>query len=265
MPRKQKKYHYIYKTTNVLNNKFYIGMHSTNNLTDGYMGSGKLLWYSIKKYGKENHKVEILEYLDNRDKLRIREEKMISEVLSDPLCINLVWGGRGGWEHVDKETMRTNALKGLETGRKTQKWLRENNTIWKANWQKTLSVSGKLAYEEGRSIKSTYLKTAEKWCYVHSNTEKRNRRINLSEVDAWLEKGYHRGINSTYSKLGGKKNPHSEKTKMKMSKSSKGRNNSQYGKCWIYSENDKISKSIKKVDLEIWLTRGWKRGRKLNF
>jgi hypothetical protein len=37
MPRKQKKYNYIYKTTNLINNKFYIGMHSTDNLDDGYL------------------------------------------------------------------------------------------------------------------------------------------------------------------------------------------------------------------------------------
>jgi len=43
MPRKQKKYHYIYKTTNILNYKFYIGMHSTDDLDDGYVGSGKRL------------------------------------------------------------------------------------------------------------------------------------------------------------------------------------------------------------------------------
>lgn len=65
MSRKQKKYHYIYKTTCLMTCKFYVGMHSTDNLEDGYLGSGKILGYSLNKYGRENHIKEILEYLTN--------------------------------------------------------------------------------------------------------------------------------------------------------------------------------------------------------
>ena len=98
MPRKQKKYHYIYKTTNILNNKFYIGMHSTDNLNDGYIGSGKRLWYSINKHGKENHKTEILEYLLDRESLKKREEEIVNKrLLDEDMCMNLTVGGRGDW------------------------------------------------------------------------------------------------------------------------------------------------------------------------
>jgi hypothetical protein len=50
----------------VKNDKYYIGMHSTNDLNDGYMGSGKRLWFSINYHGKENHACEILEYCKDR-------------------------------------------------------------------------------------------------------------------------------------------------------------------------------------------------------
>ena len=42
----------IYKTTNKANGKYYIGQHQTEDLEDGYLGSGKHLKAAIKKYGK---------------------------------------------------------------------------------------------------------------------------------------------------------------------------------------------------------------------
>ena len=98
MPRKQKKYHYIYKTTCQVTGKFYVGMHSTNNLEDGYLGSGKILGYSIGKHGRENHRKEILEFCETRDDLKKREAEVVNEeLLANPLCINLKYGGEGGF------------------------------------------------------------------------------------------------------------------------------------------------------------------------
>lgn len=94
MPRKQHTYHFIYKTTCIITQKFYVGMHSTSNLEDGYIGSGKILGYSVKKYGRENHTREILEFFPNRETLRVRESEIVNEkFLKDPLCINLMIGG----------------------------------------------------------------------------------------------------------------------------------------------------------------------------
>ncbi len=101
MPRKQKKYHYIYKTTCITTNKFYVCMHSTDNLEDGYLGSGKILVYSRNKYGDDNHIKEILEHCSSRDELKQREKEIVNEeLIANPLNINLKYGGEGGWDHL---------------------------------------------------------------------------------------------------------------------------------------------------------------------
>ena len=93
----RRKYHYIYKTTCIITNKFYIGMHSTDNLEDGYVGSGKRLWHSINKHSRENHVCQILEFLPDRDSLREREKEIVNqEMLNEELCMNLAIGGEGG-------------------------------------------------------------------------------------------------------------------------------------------------------------------------
>ena len=93
-----RKYHFIYKTTCSVNGKFYYGMHSTDNLDDGYIGSGTQLWHSIKKHGIENFKLEILEFCPDREALKKREAELITEdMLQDQMCMNLALGGNGGY------------------------------------------------------------------------------------------------------------------------------------------------------------------------
>jgi hypothetical protein len=100
------KYNYLYKITNLINNKFYIGVHSTNNLDDGYFGSGTCLKNSVNKYGKDNFKKEILEYFDNRFDLLNRENEIVNQnLITEKQCMNLKPGGSGGFineEHAYK-------------------------------------------------------------------------------------------------------------------------------------------------------------------
>jgi hypothetical protein len=107
MPRKQKTIHYLYKTTCLVTDRYYIGMHSTINLEDGYMGSGKRLRYSIRKYGKKNHIKEILKFFGSRE-LLIEAEKSIvnSDLIRDKMCMNLKEGGSGGLTGLNDETIR---------------------------------------------------------------------------------------------------------------------------------------------------------------
>ena len=92
-----KKFNYIYLTTNTINGKIYVGQHSTNNLEDGYIGSGTLLKLALQKYGKNNFSKEILAYTDTQNKLDYLEKFYIRKYKSRELKngYNLTDGGSG--------------------------------------------------------------------------------------------------------------------------------------------------------------------------
>ena len=91
----RRKHHIVYKTTCMITGKFYIGLHSTDNLQDGYQGSGVHLWRSIKKHGKDQHTSEILECLPSRIEAAERKKVLIAEHLGTACCMNLIPGGTG--------------------------------------------------------------------------------------------------------------------------------------------------------------------------
>jgi len=108
MARKQKTIHYLYKTTCLVTGRYYIGMHSTNNLEDGYMGSGKRLRYSLRKHGVDNHKKEILEFFENRQLLIEAEKKAIRpDMIIDNNCMNIMSGGTGGFISEEQQRYRS--------------------------------------------------------------------------------------------------------------------------------------------------------------
>lgn len=94
-------YGYIYKTTNLVNNKIYIGQHKWTGpeIDHKYFGSGKILKEAIKVYGKENFKCEVLEWCESFEELNKKErywEKFYG--LPDPkreIGYNITTGGQG--------------------------------------------------------------------------------------------------------------------------------------------------------------------------
>jgi len=87
----------IYKTTNLIDGKYYIGCHQTNNLDDGYLGSGKYLKRAIKKYGRENFKYEILHEVNTKEEMFDLEKLLVDKALvENTQTYNLKIGGSGG-------------------------------------------------------------------------------------------------------------------------------------------------------------------------
>ena len=94
-------YFIIYKTTNLVNNKIYIGAHETNNLNDNYLGSGKYLKSAIKKYGVNSFVKEILFIYNNREQMFSKEAELVTEEFCKRNdTYNIKVGGFGGWNHV---------------------------------------------------------------------------------------------------------------------------------------------------------------------
>lgn len=76
---------------------YYIGCHQTNDLNDGYLGSGKHLKRAIKKYGYTNFKFEILYSVLTKEEMFELERSIVNEdLVKDPLTYNLKIGGSGG-------------------------------------------------------------------------------------------------------------------------------------------------------------------------
>jgi group I intron endonuclease len=76
----EKKYYFVYITTNLLNGKQYIGDHSTNNLNDNYLGSGRPYFQNaLNEYGLQNFKREILEFFNTKEEAFNAQEKYIQE------------------------------------------------------------------------------------------------------------------------------------------------------------------------------------------
>jgi group I intron endonuclease len=162
---KDRKFHIIYKTTCTITGKFYVGMHSTDVLEDGYLGSGQRLRRSIAKYGEDAHVREILEYAADRASLALRESQIVTpEFRANPLCMNLMDGGFGNYP-------------GRPTSEETRKKLSEHfktverTTEWKANISK--AHMGKKMSEEAIQNRLNTLKERD---YKPSEQAKANQR-----------------------------------------------------------------------------------------
>lgn len=139
-------HYFLYKTTNLVNGKIYVGKHITKKLNDGYIGSGKLLKRAINKYGKENFKFEILSFYDNEVDLNRAEAELVTE----EFCLrkdtyNLCVGGKGGFSYINRSNVRYKHLLPH-----TEEVKKKISNSAKKHWQ-NLSEEAKLEHAKIRS------------------------------------------------------------------------------------------------------------------
>ena len=134
-------YYTVYKITNKINNKIYIGVHKTLDLIDSYMGSGKLIKYAIDKYGIENFNKEYLAVFDNPEEMFKMESELVNEeFINSPNSYNIKERGYGGWDHLnkgilfEKRTQLDNLRNWIISGNKALQIKLENDLEFKQNF-----------------------------------------------------------------------------------------------------------------------------------
>ncbi len=216
----------VYKITNKINGKVYIGSHKTKNLDDGYMGSGKYLKRAIEKHGSENFLKEILYVFDTPEEMYSKESELVDdEFLTESNTYNLKKGGFGGWDY-------NNSYEGQKLRTHTYE-----------NWSKSGTESLRDKFAKDENFRKNRIEHLRKIAPLAKMKQKQ-----LYPEGTWKGKS------------------HSEETKRKIgSKNSLnqlGERNSSFGTKWIFSEELKLSRKIKKNEE---LPEGWSYGRKLNF
>ena len=212
-----------YKITCIITGKYYIGSHKTDNIDDGYMGSGRFIRQSISVYGIENHVKEILGVFDTRKESIDLEHKLIKQKkkLEKEMCLNITNGGSS-----------------------SDKINSEGKNVY-IRTPKTLELN-RLAGIKGSEVLSNKKKSDPK--YAQEISEKLSKSV----------KKYYETHSGSFT---GKH--HSEETKYKMSQSKKGKNignkNSQYGTYWITNGYTNMKWSDNRGNLP----EGYYRGRKL--
>ncbi len=211
----------IYKTTNLVNGKFYVGKHKTKNLNDGYLGSGKMLKRAISKYGIDKFHKEILHVCKDEAHMNLLERILV--VPDTETNYNLCEGGKGGFGYINdngigvliQEQRKRNpdiAQKAAQLGNKTIQEKRLVDPDWWMNVCVKNSITNKTRFAEGavngfaekshsvdskKKISQGSLKRIGKkngsygTCWVTNGLE--NRKIKKEELDSWLELGYNKG------------------------------------------------------------------------
>lgn len=120
-------YYTVYKITHKETGKIYYGAHRTNNLNEGYMGSGKWIRRAVEKYGKESFFKEILYIFDNEKEMLDMEEKIVGDsVVESCMFYNLK---RGGISSHGEAIFSEGAKEKLREVKKNRKWIYNPQTL----------------------------------------------------------------------------------------------------------------------------------------
>lgn len=211
-------YYYFYKITNNINGKYYYGVHQTDNLDDGYMGSGIYLHRAYNKYGESNFTKEIIKFFNNSDEMFEYEREVVNEdLVKNPNCYNIAIGGYGG--NTIAGLSEEDYLKLCEENSKRQKGLQkgENNGMYGYEW------SDKQREHQSNTLKNYYNDKHNKEKFLKSLSKRNDewrKHISESHKGKKLSELHKQSISK--SNIGKKR---TDETKQKISNKLRGRKN----------------------------------------
>lgn len=213
----------VYKITNDINGKTYIGVHKTEDINDNYKGSGKILKKAQLKYGIENFSKEILYVFDNEKDMFSMECILVDDsFVSRKDTYNLKVGGVGGWDSAGFVSVRDYDGVTFRTTVDDPKYI--NGELKHVAFGLTHTCKNRVGVPRTEETKEKLRKHAT----GRTQTEESKSKIGLAN-----------------------------------SLKQKGSGNSQYGTCWIYNIELQKCKKINKEDLQSWTEDGWIKGRKM--
>lgn len=225
----------LYKITNKLNGRYYIGKSFKERVEKGYCGSGPLIRSAVKKYGKENFLVEILNESTNEAEIFELESKTVTEESCfpfNPLSYNLQPGGIGGVEG-RKYLIRGDECRVVLPHEDCSSYLQEGWKFGNRHLGKQLSEETKqrisdarkgFCWTEEQKLKMSLQRKGHKPYTAGTkliNDGIVQKRVKEEEVSTYLEKGWNLGTLSIFRGKAAEKNrgqKRSEETREKLRK-----------------------------------------------
>jgi group I intron endonuclease len=242
----------IYKIENVVTKKVYIGKTKLDiqerfnqHISSSQMGDDTHFYNSLRKHGKDSFQLYLIEdnILDNTQ-ANEREIYHINEFNSFHDGYNSTIGGDGG---------------STRSGMKNSTEMKTKQSISQLGKKKrNPGMCGK--YKKSEDQRKKISLSSSKYRWVTNPTTDETIRINETELEDYLKRGYQRGRSNRFKKKSSENNQFKNKPFLspEVQEELRLRNKE---RLWVVSEDG--SKFIHSSELEDYLKRGYQRGRKI--
>jgi len=175
-------FYFIYETTNLINGKKYRGFHQTENLDDGYLGSGIGIMRAVRKYGRSNFTREVLEFCNSFEDLLIREFFYVDAVwVSRDDTYNMRTGGLGGSKHsTESRALMCKVQQEFWAGRECPQYIKDK--ISKSKLGQKIKNTNHWSKTDKRDVVVASIKLKNSGNIVSEETKNKLRLANFGKI-----------------------------------------------------------------------------------